>query len=62
MGGRLSQARRMTVTVARQCEWTQGHGIVRLNMVNTVCFIFCDFYHNKKRKRLSPVTSALNSD
>ena len=36
------------VRVAQLCECTQCHWTVRLNMVKIVCFILCDFYHNKK--------------
>ena len=34
--------------VTQHCECTQCQKIVNLNMVKTVNFMFCKFYHNKK--------------
>ena len=40
-----------------QCECPECHWTVQLNIVKIVCFILCDFYHNKKKhilKGMSP--------
>ena len=34
--------------VMQHCECTQCQKIVNLNMVKTVNFMLCKFYHNKK--------------
>ena len=38
------------LTVAQQCKCTKCYYDV--NVVKTVCFILCDFYHNKKKFRI----------
>ena len=39
----------MMVRVAQPCDCTECRWTVRLNVVKIVCFILCDFYHNKKK-------------
>ena len=39
----------MMVRTAQQCEYTWCHRAAQFNMVKTVCFILCDFYHNKNK-------------
>ena len=41
--------RRMMVRDAKQYECGYCHKTVQLNTVKIVCFILCDFYHNKQK-------------
>lgn len=46
--------RRMMVRHAQQCDYTSCYWTGLLNIVKMGCFISCDFYHNKKKRKKLP--------